>query len=266
MKHMTLMIVPYQGADVRSLRVRHSVVKLIAVLTAASFCLLIGTVIYLRPVIEKANEYDRLNAQNQLLSLEKQKIRELNQKIVMLENLVAKIHLVQGVGEHDAVDAVIKQDQQKNTALEEYEIPLESRQSLLSSATDNSRRDSRTPYGAPVEEKGYISRLYDEAIYHFGIDIALKKGTPVRATADGTVSVAEKSDDLGYYVMIKHASGYSTLYAHNSSLAVESGARVRRGDLIAYSGNLGQSSGPHLHYAILDKDGNPVDPMPFLEP
>ncbi len=266
MKHMTLMIVPYQGAEVHSLRVRHSVVKLLAVLSAAILCALIGAAIYLRPMIEKASEYDRLNAQNQLLSLEKQKIRELNQKIIVLEKLVAKIHLAQGVGEHEAAEAVIRQDKEKDTALEEYEIPLESRKSLSSSTMDNSRRDPRIPYGAPVEEKGYISRLYDEEIYHFGIDIALKKGTPVRATADGTVSVAEKSDDLGYYVMIKHASGYSTLYAHNSSLAVESGDRVRRGDLIAYSGNLGQSSGPHLHYAILDKDGNPVDPMPFLEP
>ncbi len=264
MKHMTLMIVPYQGAEVRSLKIRHSALKLMAVLTALIFCTLVGTVIYLRPVIEKAREFDRLNAQNQLLSLEKQKIRELNNKIAALEKLVAKIHLAQGVGEHQAVEEAVQREKEKEAAQEEYEIPLEGGKSF--SASDSDRRDSRTPYGAPVDEKGYISRMYNEEIYHFGIDIALKKGTPIRATADGTVSVAEKSDDLGYYVMIKHASGYSTLYAHNSSLAVESGTRVRRGDLIAHSGNLGQSSGPHLHYAILDKDGNPVDPMPFLEP
>jgi murein DD-endopeptidase MepM/ murein hydrolase activator NlpD len=117
-----------------------------------------------------------------------------------------------------------------------------------------------------VSEKSYISRLFNAEIYHFGIDIALKQGTPVHSTADGTISVAERNDDFGYYVMIKHASGYSTLYAHNSKLAVTNGQRVKRGDLIAYSGNLGQSSGPHLHYAILDKDGNPIDPLPFLEP
>ena len=266
MKHMTLMIVPYQGAEVRSLKIRHSALKLMALLTALIFCSLVGTAIYLRPVIEKAREYDRLNAQNQLLSLEKQKIRELNHKIAALEKLVAKIHLAQGVSEHKALEEAVQQGKEKEATQEEYEIPLEGGKSFSASAADNGRKDTRIPYGAPVDEKGYISRLYNEEIYHFGIDIALKKGTPIRATADGTVSVAEKSDDLGYYVMIKHASGYSTLYAHNSSLAVESGTRVRRGDLIAHSGNLGQSSGPHLHYAILDKDGNPVDPMPFLEP
>jgi murein DD-endopeptidase MepM/ murein hydrolase activator NlpD len=265
MKHMTLMIVPYQGAEVRSLKIRHSALKLMAMLVAIVFCSLVGTAIYLRPVIEKAREYDRLNAQNQLLSLEKQKIRELNNKIAALEKLVAKIHLAQGVGEHQAVDEAIQRQKEKEATQEEFEIPLEGGKSF-SASVGSDRRDSRTPFGAPVDEKGYISRSYNEEIYHFGIDIALKKGTPIRATADGTVSVAEKSDDLGYYVMIKHASGYSTLYAHNSSLAVESGTRVRRGDLIAHSGNLGQSSGPHLHYAILDKDGNPVDPMPFLEP
>lgn len=264
MKHMTLMIVPFQGAEVRSLKIRHGTLKLLAILIALIVCSLVGTVIYLRPMIEKAREYDRLNAQNQLLSLEKQKIRELNQKIASLEKLVAKIHLAQGVGEHQAVEAAVKQEKENAVSEDESDILMEGGKSFTASA-DITRRDSRTPFGAPVDGKGYISRLYNEDIYHFGIDIALKKGTPVRTTADGTVSVAEKSDDLGYYVMIKHASGYSTLYAHNSSLAVESGARVRRGDLIAYSGNLGQSSGPHLHYAILDEDGNPVDPMPFLE-
>jgi len=121
------------------------------------------------------------------------------------------------------------------------------------------------PYGMPTEERSYISRFFDPEIFHFGIDIALKQGTPVRATADGVVIKAEQSSDLGYYVMLKHSSGYSTLYAHNSRLVVKQGDKVKKGDLIAYSGNLGQSSGPHLHYAIFDQKGNPINPLPFLE-
>lgn len=265
MKHLTLMIVPYQGADIRSLKIRHSMLKLLAALVIVIICLLVGTLIYLRPVVEKARQYDRLNAQNQLLALERQKIKELNFKIAMLEKLVKKIHLAQGVGQYQGVEEAGEADGEQETANQEnYAIPLEG--NGPSSLDDVKKRDTRIPRGAPVEEKSYISRLYNAEIYHFGIDIALKQGTQVRATADGTVSVAEKNDDLGYYVMIKHASGYSTLYAHNSRLAVESGKRVRKGDLIAYSGNLGQSSGPHLHYAILDEDGNPIDPLPFLEP
>lgn len=264
MKHLTLMIVPYQGADVRSLKIRHSTLKFLAVLAVLVVCSLVGTVIYLRPVLEKAREYDRLNAQNQLLTLEKQKIKELNLKIAQLEQLVEKIHLAQGVGEYAALGEAEDSTSEEQGETGTFAIPLES--GLNTSGSDNEKVDTRIPRGAPVAAKSYISRLYNAEIYHFGIDIALKQGTPIHATADGTVSVAEKNEDLGFYVMIKHASGYSTLYAHNSRLVVESGKRVRKGDLIAYSGNLGQSSGPHLHYAILDKDGNPIDPLPFLEP
>ena len=76
---------------------------------------------------------------------------------------------------------------------------------------------------------------------------------------------AEKNENLGYYLMIKHDNGYSTMYAHNSRLTVAKGDRVKKGDLIAYSGNMGISSGPHLHYAVFDEKGNPVDPLPFLQ-
>ena len=105
MKHLTLMIVPYQGADVKSLKIRHSTLKVLATLTVVLICCLIGAVIYLRPLIEKASEYDRLNAQNQLLTLEKQKIRELNLKIATLEKLVEKINIAQGIGQVDEVDS-----------------------------------------------------------------------------------------------------------------------------------------------------------------
>jgi len=265
MKYLTLMIVPYPGADVRSYRIQHRTLKMIAVVAVVLFVASISAVIYLRPVFNKAKEYDRLRAENQLLSLEKQKIRDLSRKIESIDKLVGKIQLAQGVKEPGELNNSQAGDQRENEIQSERHLLKNSNSTAIGSAHGEKEMDSKMPYGIPIDEKSYISRFFNPKIYHFGIDIALKQGTPVKATADGVVTIADQNEDLGYYVMIKHSSGYSTLYAHNSKLTVNSGDRVKKGALIAYSGNLGHSSGPHLHYAIFDQSGNPVDPLPFLE-
>ncbi|MFH1069925.1 MAG: M23 family metallopeptidase [Candidatus Glassbacteria bacterium] len=266
MKYLTLMIIPYPGAEVRSIRIRHSTLRAVAVLAVLLFSVGLAGAIYLRPVMHKAREYDRLQAENQLLTLEKQKIKELSGKIEDIDRLVEKIQIAQGA-KHSGVSAEDSLAAAANNEAAMKEMyPLASSGSRYNPTEAQDSRDSKIPYGIPVDEKSYISRLFNPDIYHFGIDIALKQGTPVRTTADGVVTNAKKDEDLGFYVMIKHGNGFSTLYAHNSRLAVKTGDRVRRGDLIAYSGNLGLSSGPHLHYAIFDQNGNPIDPLPYLEP
>lgn len=265
MKYLTLMIVPYPGADVRSYRIQHRTLKMIAVIGVVLFIASIGSLIYLKPVFNKAREYDRLKAENQLLSLEKQKIRELGSKIESIDKLVEKIQLTQGVKEFSELKNSEASEEQESSIMSEVRFLKDNALAAIGSAQRDEEVDSKMPYGIPIDEKSYISRFYNPEIYHFGIDIALKQGTPVKATADGVVTIADKNEDLGYYVMIKHASGYSTLYAHNSRLTVESGDRIKKSTLIAYSGNMGHSSGPHLHYAIFDQNGNPIDPLPFLE-
>ena len=86
--------------------------------------------------------------------------------------------------------------------------------------------------------------------YHRGIDISVPTGTPIYACADGDVNLAGWGGSYGYHVVISHGSGYTTLYAHASSLAVKAGQSVKRGDVIAYAGSTGNSSGPHLHLEI----------------
>ena len=96
--------------------------------------------------------------------------------------------------------------------------------------------------------------------YHRGIDISCPTGTPVYAGADGVVDIAGWNNSYGYYVVISHGSGYTTLYAHNSQLLVKQGQRVTRGQQIAKSGSTGNSSGPHLHLEISIK-GKLQDPL-----
>lgn len=99
---------------------------------------------------------------------------------------------------------------------------------------------------------------------HSGVDLAVPEGTPVRASDNGKVILAENSGDgYGNYIILDHGNGFKTLYGHNSALCVSVGDIVSQGDLIAYSGSTGNSTGPHLHFEI-HLDDEKVDPERFL--
>ena len=87
--------------------------------------------------------------------------------------------------------------------------------------------------------------------------------TPVLATARGTVAAAASDPVYGHYVVLAHGGGLETMYGHNAVLLVEVGETVERGQPIAYSGNSGRSTAPHLHYEIR-RDGRAIDPAPYL--
>ena len=86
--------------------------------------------------------------------------------------------------------------------------------------------------------------------YHGGVDLRSPAGTEVKAAADGMVEVSQLITVLGNAVGLDHGQGVETLYMHMSKLAVEPGARVKRGDVLGYVGTTGRSSGPHLHWTI----------------
>jgi murein DD-endopeptidase MepM/ murein hydrolase activator NlpD len=98
---------------------------------------------------------------------------------------------------------------------------------------------------------------------HAGIDIGVPSGTPVRAADTGRVVLSGPSGGYGNYMCIQHTRTLSTCYAHNSRLGARKGDRVRQGQVIARSGNTGNSTGPHLHFETRI-NGKPVNPMRFL--
>ena len=98
---------------------------------------------------------------------------------------------------------------------------------------------------------------------HTGIDIAVPAGTPVHASASGTIVYAGWMTGYGYLVAIDHDGGLATAYAHNSQLLVSVGQNVSQGDVIALSGSTGHSTGPHVHFEVR-VNGVPVDPLLYL--
>ncbi len=98
---------------------------------------------------------------------------------------------------------------------------------------------------------------------HNGIDIPGPTGTPIYATADGTIGRAQWVSGYGKYVEIEHGHAMQTRYGHMSEILVQPGQRVRRGDMIGLVGSTGRSTGPHLHYEVRIA-GAPVNPIPFI--
>ncbi len=98
---------------------------------------------------------------------------------------------------------------------------------------------------------------------HMGLDIASHEGTPVMSPADGVVTYVGRKIGFGKVIGLDHGYGYSTMFGHNSRIVVKDGQRITRGQIIAYVGNTGKSTGPHLHYSIF-KNGMPVNPLDYI--
>ncbi len=96
--------------------------------------------------------------------------------------------------------------------------------------------------------------------FHNGVDIANVEGTPVVAAMEGVVSEIGYNDNSGNYIILRHAYGYKTLYAHLSAVHVVGGQKVAEGERIGDMGNTGYSTGSHLHFSVL-RNGSTIDPF-----
>ncbi len=118
--------------------------------------------------------------------------------------------------------------------------------------------------GEITSEYGWrIHPIYGTSRYHSGMDIGGDYGDPILAAAAGIVTYSGWISGYGYAVIIDHGGGISTLYGHNEALAVSEGQTVAQGQVIAYCGSTGNSTGPHCHFEVRE-GGEPVDPMGYL--
>jgi murein DD-endopeptidase MepM/ murein hydrolase activator NlpD len=105
--------------------------------------------------------------------------------------------------------------------------------------------------------------IYKTQEFHPGMDFTAEQGTPIYATGDGIIELADASaQGYGNHVVINHGYGYQTLYGHMSKMVSKPGMKVKRGDLIGYVGSTGLSTGPHVHYEVI-KNGEKVNPINF---
>lgn len=121
------------------------------------------------------------------------------------------------------------------------------------------------PVSGPItSEFGWRTHpIFGNARFHSGLDIGADYGVPIHAAASGVVIESGWIGGYGNTIMIEHGSGIVTLYGHNESLAVGVGQQVNQGDVIAYCGSTGNSTGPHCHFEVR-LGGEPVSPWDYL--
>jgi len=155
------------------------------------------------------------------------------------------------------------------TAFTPYQIDKEA----LNSISAEIKSDSK-PSILPIKRE-QISKLsshfgmrnhpvFNERRMHTGIDIIAPEGTPIIATADGTIEIAKYTAGYGKHIKIKHNNTYQSMYAHLESMNVHEGQEVKAGEVIGIIGSTGKSISTHLHYEVIKK-GKKVDPATYFE-
>lgn len=176
------------------------------------------------------------------------------------------------VNTKNAVQNSLQYEQNKNT------LPVDTQKIISANTVQCAYRNSSVQLGAsvpraePLEGMPRISSAFGRRIhpvsgnnsFHNGIDYAVPVGTMVYTPADGKVTkIQNDTNGYGWFVVVQHPDKTSTLYAHLSDVLVNIGDNVSAGCAVAKSGNTGRSTGPHLHYGMLDANNNYIDPSKY---
>lgn len=209
-------------------------------------------------------------------------VKDTNQRLDSLQSLATEVAMTYGVLRYhpaafDQADSSVTPEDAFDRSLQQYAF-LKRNASVIAISSSELRllpamafaESNYTPSIWPV--MGHISDSFGERLdpfsgegaFHTGVDVSADYGTPVRVTADGVVTVAENHSGYGRLVIVDHGFGITTFYAHLSSFSVISGAHVKRGEVIGFTGISGRSTGPHVHYEVRVNNA-PVNPWRYMK-
>lgn len=231
------------------------------------------------------NQMDKVETQRKEVEkaqkeLEEQNI-ELSNSKKSVESKQKQLKVVKVAKETKAANLTTEQ-KKLQTQINKYNKEIQKMEAEIAAAAQNSGNHYvgnftgtlSWPISKTSRNYNYITSYYgnrDQPVAgattdHRAIDIGVFSGTPIYAAGDGYVMVSTYNGARGYYVMIKHSNNLYTLYQHLSSNVVKAGQTVKRGQLIAYSGNTGISSGPHLHLEVRTSPyyGSEVNPLNYM--
>ncbi|NQU86021.1 MAG: M23 family metallopeptidase [Mariniphaga sp.] len=171
-------------------------------------------------------------------------------------------------------ELVISAAKELDILLKKSSIQLNSYNEVLLEAQVKEKMHNALPAISPLPENkiGYISDyfgyrmhpIHKKRLYHWGVDLTADIGTKIYAPGDGIVEQLNyASSGYGKMLLIDHGFGFKTLYGHLSKYNVKKEDSIKRGDVIAFVGNAGTSSGSHLHYEII-KDGKKLNPLNYF--
>jgi len=209
-------------------------------------------------------------------------VKDTNQRLDSLQSLATEVAMTYGVMRYhpaafDQMDSAATPEDAFDRSIEQYSF-LQRNAAVIASSSAGLRLlpasafadSSYTPSIWPVLGRvtdGFGERLdpfSGEGAFHTGVDVSSDYGAPVHVTADGMVVDAGQHSGYGRVVIVDHGFGLTTWYAHLSSFAVIAGTRVRRGEVIGYTGISGRSTGPHVHYEVRVNNA-PVNPRHYMK-
>lgn len=208
-------------------------------------------------------------------------VEDTNQRLDSLQSLATEVAMTYGVlrfhpGAFDQPDNPVSEQDAFDRSVEQYTF-LKRNAAAIAISSGGLRlmpamsfADSEyTPSIWPV--LGHITDSFGERLdpfsgegaFHTGVDVASDYGAPVHATADGVVTIADDHAGYGRLVVIDHGFGITTWYAHLSAFSTVPGTRVKRGEVVGYTGISGRSTGPHVHYEVRVNNA-PVNPWRYM--
>jgi murein DD-endopeptidase MepM/ murein hydrolase activator NlpD len=233
----------------------------------------------------KVGNYNALRHDQQTLKKQYQQLQstvaDTNQRLDSLQSLATEVAMSYGVLRYhpvafDTSDNPVTPQDAFDRSVEQYTF-LKRNAAVIAISSGGLRLmpalsfadSSYTPSIWPVLghiTDGFGERLdpfSGEGAFHTGVDVATDYGAPVHATADGIVTTAENHAGYGRLVVIDHGFGITTWYAHLSSFSAIPGARIKRGEVLGYTGISGRSTGPHVHYEVRVNNA-PVNPWRYM--
>jgi len=259
---ITIMFIPHDNSR-RSLNLN---VPAIGVFLS-TICSIVGAV-YLISMLPAAIKYQDM--EKQLLDYSK-KVVDFKATLVSLKKAEKDLHQLVSLGSKEKIFEKVDTSDMGSFDIDQVQEQIESSMKTVGAIKDylRSQKDLylATPTGFPVQ--GPISSPFGKRIhpvsgnyeFHRGLDISAEAGTPIRTTADGIVVFSGWNGGGGNIVVIAHGHGFSTYYAHNRKNTVQVGQGVKRGDVVAYVGSTGSTTGSHVHYAVWlnGKCKNPIN-------
>jgi murein DD-endopeptidase MepM/ murein hydrolase activator NlpD len=260
---VTIMVIPHSRFSSRSIKMPFIVIALICIMSTMGIAYAVSLTAHAVEYFRMKREYASMNRE----------FKEMASTMTALKESESQFRQLFALGSKKAVLDNYTPDESGSIDLEELKkqisASMDSVKDIKVYLGEQRDRFLATPQGWPAEGRitsGFGMRVHPISgvrKLHTGDDISLSRGTPLHATADGIVSFADRSAGNGNIVVLEHGYGYSTVYAHDSKILVHPGQKVKRGDIIAYSGSTGVSTGPHVHYEVW-KNGQSVNPEPFL--
>ena len=246
-KYSILIIPDNEDRDRRFSITRIQMLSIIAGLVLLLFI----SIFFLIYALPRLIEYNTVKSENDKFSSERTQIMELMQDIDRIEQMDRLIRKTLGS------ELELPIDQSNNDSNWSGNSHQKLGKNKTVSYVDNI--PSKYPVDGYITQKIQIENLFKNQ-NHYGIDIAVKEGEPIYASASGFVVFSDWTYDFGNYIILYHGDDYFTVYGHNKENFIKVRDFVKRGDVIATSGSTGIASGPHLHFEIW-QDGKTINPL-----